>query len=500
MENKKFEQMSLISPILKALESTGYTTPTPIQQQSIPLILAHNDLLGIAQTGTGKTAAFSLPIIQKLHQSTLGKPRPYTPRALILAPTRELALQIQKNIETYSQFTKLASTVIFGGVGQGNQVKALEGGVDILVATTGRLLDLMEQRYVNLDKVEYFVLDEADRMLDMGFFPDITRIITYLPRKRQNLFFSATMVKEIQTMAARILHEPKKVEVTPDLKTAEKVKQSVVYVEKERKLELLIDLLNDNALNKVIVFIEMKHVANRVTEKLVSNRISAAAIHSDKSQGARQRALEEFKSDKVRVLVATDIAARGIDVDGISHVINYDLSHIVESYVHRIGRTARAGASGEAITFCTGEEKSFLFAIEKEIGIKIDVITDNQFYSHEAANAPVHSVGKAKAMLEAKRQLNKAKSGAKRPSSGGGRGGEGTKSSRFAKGKGRFAKGKSNKSEGGGSSSGAHSGSSSSSGTTSSSGSGSSKSSGSGHSSSRSGAKSNSGSRTHKKW
>lgn len=408
MEKNQFQQMSLISPILKALEATGYTIPTPIQKQSIPLILSHHDLLGIAQTGTGKTAAFCLPIIQKLYQSAF-KPKPFTPRVLILAPTRELALQIQKNIETYSQFSKLTSTVIFGGVGQGNQVKALEAGVDILVATTGRLLDLIEQRYVNLEKIEIFVLDEADRMLDMGFFPDINRIIQIIPKKRQTLFFSATMPKEVQLLAHRILKEPKIVEVTPDLKTADKVNQSVIYVEKERKLDLLMHLLEDNNLYKVIVFIEMKHVANRITDKLVAKGIPAAALHSDKSQGARQRALEEFRTDKIRVLVATDIAARGIDVDGITHVINYDLSHITENYVHRIGRTARAGATGEAITFSTGEEKSFVFAIEKEIGQKIKVLSDNPYYSEQAAQAPVVGVGKAKAMLEAKRMSNSNK-------------------------------------------------------------------------------------------
>ncbi len=417
----RFEQMPLINPIQKALAQTGYTHPTPIQNQAIPLILAHHDLLGIAQTGTGKTAAFCLPIIQKLYQSGL-RAKPYTPRALILAPTRELALQIQKNIVTYSAFSNLSSAVIFGGVGQGNQVRDLSRGVDILVATTGRLLDLVQQRYIQLDKVEVFVLDEADRMLDMGFFPDINRILTMLPKKRQNLFFSATMPKEVHGLASKILHEPKRVEVTPETKTVEKIKQSVIFVDRDKKFDLLLHLLGDNEFNKVIVFVEMKHAANRVSEKLAAAGIRAAAIHSNKSQGARQRALDDFQNDRIRVLIATDIAARGIDVDGISHVINFDLSHIVENYVHRIGRTARAGASGEAITFCGGEEKSFIYAIEKEIGQKINVLSDNPFFSQAAANAAVVSVGKAKATLEARRGANKQanRGGGRGPGSGAG--------------------------------------------------------------------------------
>jgi ATP-dependent RNA helicase RhlE len=422
MEKIKFEQMPLIAPIQKALEKTGYVHPTPIQEQTIPLILSNNDLLGIAQTGTGKTAAFCLPIIQKLYE-TASRPKPYTPRVLILAPTRELALQIQENLKAYSSFSKLTSTVIFGGVGQGNQVKDLRAGVDILVATTGRLIDLIQQKYVNLEKIEILVLDEADRMLDMGFLPDINRILNLIPRKRQTLFFSATMPKEVHSLAAKILHQPKRVEVTPAAKTADKVQQSVIYVDKEKKFDLLLNLLKNNNLYKVMVFVEMKHQANKVAEKLISSRISAAAIHGNKSQGARQRALEDFKSDRIRVLVATDIAARGIDVDGITHVINFDLSHITENYVHRIGRTARAGAAGESITFCTGEEKSFIFAIEKETGAKIHVVTDNPFYSERAANAPVISVSKAKAALESKRISNRNNRGGKKNGKRGFRGG-----------------------------------------------------------------------------
>lgn len=407
MQKIKFSQMPLITPIQQALEKTGYVHPTEIQEQSIPLILSNHDLLGIAQTGTGKTAAFCLPIIQKLYQTAF-KPKSKTPRVLILAPTRELALQIQKNLETYSAFSKLTSAVIYGGVGYGNQIDALREGVDILVATTGRLLDLIQQRHVALEKIEILVLDEADRMLDMGFFPDIKRILTLIPKKRQTLFFSATMPKEVQSLASQILTSPKVVEITPQSRTADKIKQSAIYVEKEDKLSLLIELLKDNNLYKVIVFMEMKHAANRVNEKLQACGITSAAIHSDKTQGARTRALEEFRTDKIRVLVATDIAARGIDVDGITHVINFDLGHITENYVHRIGRTARAGATGESITFCTAEEKSFLFAIEKETGAKIQIIKDIPFYSEKAASAPVMSVGKAKAMMESRRLQNKA--------------------------------------------------------------------------------------------
>jgi ATP-dependent RNA helicase RhlE len=401
-----FAQMPLISPIQKALEATGYIHPTPIQEQTIPLILSNHDLLGIAQTGTGKTAAFCLPIIQKLYQNSI-KAKPFTPRVLILAPTRELALQIQENLKTYSAFSKLTSSVVFGGVSQVNQVKDLERGVDVVVATTGRLLDLIEQRFVNLNQIEILVLDEADRMLDMGFLPDINQLLKMIPNQRQSLFFSATMPKEVSALAAKILRDPKRVEVQPEIKTADKVEQFVVYVEKENKFNLLLNLLKDSKLNKVMLFVEMKHACDRVVERLLHAKISAAAIHSDKSQGARQRALEDFKNDKIRVLVATDIAARGIDIDNVSHVINYDLSHITENYIHRIGRTARAGAGGNSITFCTGEEKSFLYAIEKEIGTPIIVISNNPFYSEKAANAPVISVGKAKAILEAKRANNK---------------------------------------------------------------------------------------------
>nr|BFD61525.1 DEAD/DEAH box helicase [Bdellovibrio sp. HM001]BFD65257.1 DEAD/DEAH box helicase [Bdellovibrio sp. HAGR004] len=414
MTTTKFTDLPLIAPLQFSLKEAGYETPTPIQLAAIPVILEGHDLLGIAQTGTGKTAAFSLPILQNLAKHTR-KIEPKSPRCLILTPTRELAIQIHENIEAYSKHLKMKHTVIFGGVGQSPQVRALQGGVDVLVATPGRLLDLHEQKHLKLDRVEIFVLDEADRMLDMGFMQDIKKILPLLPQKRHNLFFSATMPHEIQTLANRILVNPRKVEVTPVSSTAEKVEQRVMFVEKPQKLDLLLHLLKDPALHKVLVFSAMKFGANKVVDKLIKAGVKAAGIHGDKSQNARQRALEDFKSGDVRVLVATDIAARGIDIDGITHVINMELPHIPESYVHRIGRTARAGAEGISISFCTAEEKSFLFAIEKVTRTKVTVIEDQPFHSVEAANAAVMTVGKAKAILEGQRLQNKAKH---RPSGG----------------------------------------------------------------------------------
>ena len=414
MTTTKFTDLPLIAPLQFSLKEAGYETPTPIQLEAIPVILEGHDLLGIAQTGTGKTAAFSLPILQNLSKYSR-KIEPKSPRCLILTPTRELAIQIHENIEAYSKHLKMKHAVIFGGVGQSPQVRALQGGVDILVATPGRLMDLHEQKHLKLDRVEIFVLDEADRMLDMGFMQDIKKILPLLPQKRHNLFFSATMPHEIQTLANRILVNPRKVEVTPVSSTAEKVEQRVMFVEKSQKLDLLLHLLKDPALQKVLVFSAMKFGANKVVDKLTKAGIKAAGIHGDKSQNARQRALEDFKSGDVRVLVATDIAARGIDIDGITHVINMELPHIPESYVHRIGRTARAGAEGISISFCTAEEKSFLFAIEKTTRTKVTVVEDQPFHSVEAANAAVMTVGKAKAILEGQRLQNKAKH---RPSGG----------------------------------------------------------------------------------
>lgn len=420
MTNTKFTDLPLIAPLQFALKETGYETPTPIQLAAIPIILEGHDLLGIAQTGTGKTAAFSLPLLQNLAKDQV-RTIPKSPRALILTPTRELAIQIHKSLEVYGSHLKLKHAVIFGGVGQGNQVKALQAGVDILVATPGRLLDLIQQKFLKLDRIEVFILDEADRMLDMGFMPDIKRILPLLPKKTHNLFFSATMPPEIQKLSHTILNNPKKVEVTPVATTAEKIVQTVYFVEKKEKPNLLLHLLKDNNLYKVLVFVEMKHGADRVVEKLEKNRILAAAIHGNKSQNARQRAIEDFRSDKIRVLVATDIASRGIDIDGITHVINYELPHVPESYVHRIGRTARAGAEGKAISFCNAEEKSYLYAIEKTTRQKIDIVMDQPYHSVEAEKAGVMSVGKAKAALEASR--GGGAGGGRRPSRGGPRSG-----------------------------------------------------------------------------
>ncbi|MES2768984.1 MAG: DEAD/DEAH box helicase [Bdellovibrionota bacterium] len=399
MDTKKFTDLNLIEPILKAITETGYTTPTPIQQQAIPPLLEGKDLLGCAQTGTGKTAAFALPILQRL-ATNQKRPEPKCPRALVLTPTRELAIQIFDSFKTYGKNLKLTHTVIFGGVGQGPQVKALRNGVDVLVATPGRLLDLIEQRCLRLDKVEIFVLDEADRMLDMGFIHTIRRILTMLPKQRHNLFFSATMPQDIVKLADSMLVNPTKVEVTPQATTVELIEQSVMYVDKSKKRDLLRALLAKPEFQRVIVFTRTKHGANRVAEILLKNRITTEAIHGNKSQGARQRALENLKSGKIRVLIATDIAARGIDIDGITHVINYEVPNISESYVHRIGRTARAGASGIAISFCDSEEKAFIKDIEKLIGRSIPVVTDHPYHSQDVANAKLLSKGKAKAAIE----------------------------------------------------------------------------------------------------
>ncbi|MFP5519178.1 MAG: DEAD/DEAH box helicase [Bdellovibrionia bacterium] len=401
--NPSFQSFKLRSGIQKALEEAGYVTPTPIQAQAIPVLLEGHDLLGIAQTGTGKTAAFCLPVLNSLANLAL-KREPKSPRALILTPTRELAVQIFKNLETYGKYLNLKYAAIFGGVGQGNQIRDLNTGIDILVATPGRLLDLISQKQLKLDKVGIFVLDEADRMLDMGFLPDVKRVLPLLPKSRHNLFFSATMPPEVSTLANSFLNQPQRIEVTPPATTVERIKQSVLFVAKKDKPQLLVHLLANNNLYKVLVFVSMKHLADKVVDKLHSQKITAAAIHGNKSQNTRQRALEDFNKDKIRVLVATDIASRGIDVEGITHVINYDLPHVPEDYVHRIGRTARAGTDGESISFCTAEEKSFLFHIEKTTRQKIEVNTDHPYHSEEAAAAKVMSPGKAKALIEGTRE------------------------------------------------------------------------------------------------
>ncbi|MEI6984845.1 MAG: DEAD/DEAH box helicase [Rhodospirillaceae bacterium] len=364
MTHLSFSNLGVAEPLLRALASEDYHTPTPIQAQAIPPQLANRDVVGIAQTGTGKTAAFALPILQRLSEQA-GSAGPRGTRALILAPTRELAIQIAEAIKVYGKYLNLRTTVIFGGVGQDPQVKAMANGVDILVATPGRLLDLINQRHVRLDKASYLVLDEADRMLDMGFVRDVRKIISHLPRERQSLLFSATMPQDIARLATDMLRDPVRVEVTPQVITVDKIDQQVFFVDAGAKRALLSSLLDDQALERVIVFTRTKHGANRVTEHLENAGIAAEAIHGNKSQSARQRALENFRSGIARVLVATDIAARGIDVDDITHVINFELPNIPESYVHRVGRTARAGARGIALSFCDPSERAFLRDIEK---------------------------------------------------------------------------------------------------------------------------------------
>lgn len=374
----QFHSLNLIDSILKSVEEEGYTTPTPIQAQSIPIILEGTDLLGCAQTGTGKTAAFAIPILQLLSENKNNEKKRKI-RSLIVTPTRELAIQIDESFKAYGRYTNLRSTVVFGGVKQGSQTNALQNGVDILVATPGRLLDLMNQGFISLKDIEIFVLDEADRMLDMGFIHDVRRLITVLPRKRQSLFFSATMPSQIVKLAATILHEPKKVEVTPQATTAETVQQFLYYVDKGNKNALLIDILKNDDIKTALVFTRTKHGADKVVKVLLRNNITAEAIHGNKAQNARQRALSNFKEQSTRILVATDIAARGIDVDNLQFVINYEIPNPAETYVHRIGRTGRAGANGTAFSFCDAEEKAYLRDIEKLIGRKIPLIEDHDY-------------------------------------------------------------------------------------------------------------------------
>ena len=375
-----FNNLQLIEPVLKALSDEGYTTPTPIQEQAIPSVLQHKDLLGCAQTGTGKTAAFAIPILQLMHQEQQASQQGRrTIKALILTPTRELAIQIEESFKAYGKYLDLKHLVIYGGVSQYSQVASLRRGIDILVATPGRLLDLMQQRHISLQDIKYFVLDEADRMLDMGFVQDVRRIIAKLPVKRQTLFFSATMPPEIQQLANILLSHPVKVEVTPPASTVDLIQQSMYYVEKMNKRSLLIHLLRDTTIETALVFTRTKHGADKITKDLSRAGIRAEAIHGNKSQNSRQSALQNFKSRKTRILVATDIAARGIDIDDLTHVINYDLPNIPETYVHRIGRTGRAGASGIAISFCDYEEKMFLRDIQKLIAKAIPVAKDHPF-------------------------------------------------------------------------------------------------------------------------
>jgi ATP-dependent RNA helicase RhlE len=375
-----FENLQLIEPILKALKNEGYTQPTPIQEQAIPIVLSRKDLLGCAQTGTGKTAAFAIPILQILHQDNIGKSLPRAIKALILTPTRELAIQIGESFTAYGKHTGVKHTVIFGGVSQKAQTDALRNGVDVLIATPGRLLDLMNQKYIHLHHISMFVLDEADRMLDMGFIHDIKKVIAKLPARRQSLFFSATMPPEISKLADTILSNPEKVAVTPVSSTVDSIKQEMYFVDKKDKKSLLIHLLKDASMITALVFTRTKHGADKVAKDLLRAGIKTEAIHGNKSQNARQRALKNFKSKETRVLVATDIAARGIDVEELSHVVNFELPNVPETYVHRIGRTGRAGLSGVAISFCDIEEMGFLKDIHKLIAKTIPVITDQPYH------------------------------------------------------------------------------------------------------------------------
>ncbi|MBI2147989.1 DEAD/DEAH box helicase [Candidatus Woesearchaeota archaeon] len=387
---KSFAELQLIEPLLRAVKEEGYLVPTPIQAQSIIPLLEGRDLLGCAQTGTGKTAAFTLPILQRLSEQKKIELR-NAPRVLILAPTRELAAQISQSIKVYGKYLHITSTVIFGGVGQQPQVHALSRGIDILVATPGRLLDLLNQRHIRLDGVEIFVLDEADRMLDMGFIIDIKKIISRLPPKRQSILLSATLEPEVVALARTLVHDPIHVTIPPKKETVESIQQSVYFVDKGRKDSLLLKLVADPTVKRAIVFTQMKHVANKVSLLLTHAGIRAGAIHGNKSQGSRTATLEAFRRGVVRVLVATDIAARGIDIEGITHIINYELPTMPETYVHRIGRTARAGAQGHAISFCSETERDYLRAIERFVHRQISVVRDPSYHS----DAAMHATGAA---------------------------------------------------------------------------------------------------------
>ncbi len=381
-----FADLKLSEPLLRALAEEGYTTPTPIQAGAIPHLMHGRDLLGLAQTGTGKTAAFALPILHRL--STHRHPAaPRGARVLVLAPTRELASQIDASFVTYARHMRLSHTVVFGGVGQGRQVDAMRRGVDVLVAAPGRLLDLIGQGHIDLSTVEVLVLDEADRMLDMGFVRDIRRVVSMLPRDRQTLLFSATMPKSIAELADGLLRDPAKVEVTPPSTTVDRIRQAVMFVDEANKKAATLMLLQSPKVVRAIVFTLMKHEANKVVEFLARAGISAEAIHGNKSQGARERAMAGFRDGSIKVLVATDIAARGIDVDDISHVFNYDLPNVPETYVHRIGRTARAGAEGWAVSLCDAEQRAWLRDIEREIGQSIPVFADHPHHSETARNS-----------------------------------------------------------------------------------------------------------------
>ncbi|MBT5392046.1 MAG: DEAD/DEAH box helicase [Euryarchaeota archaeon] len=389
-----FQSLGLSNILLRAVESEGYTTPTPVQEQSIPPLLEGRDVLGVAQTGTGKTAAFALPVLQIMNrQKPQGK---RFIRALVLSPTRELAAQIDERFAAYSEHMDLRHRVIFGGVNQNPQVRALQKGLDILVATPGRLLDLIGQGHLDITRVEFFVLDEADRMLDMGFIRDIEKVIKLLPKRRQNLLFSATMPKSIAKLAGTFLHNAVMVDVSPKEMTVDRIQQKIMFLRKADKRRLLVQLIKDERVQRGIVFTRTKHGANRLVKQLDQSNISAAAIHGNKSQGARTKALAGFKDGNIPILVATDIASRGIDVDGITHVFNYDLPNEPESYVHRIGRTARAGKSGIAYAFCDDSESGYLVGIQQLIGKEIPVLSNHPFHFIGAIPKPGQKPGKVK--------------------------------------------------------------------------------------------------------
>jgi ATP-dependent RNA helicase RhlE len=398
--NVTFESLGVAEPILRALAAENYTIPTPIQTRAIPALLSGRDLLGIAQTGTGKTAAFGIPLLQKLSIGHV-PPQARQAKALILAPTRELAVQIEESLRTYGRFLNLKMTVILGGVNQNTQVRNMSKGVDVLVATPGRLLDLVQQKHIRLDAVTTFIVDEADRMLDMGFIRDVRKLVAMLPRERQSMLFSATMPDDIVKLTHDMLRSPERIEVAPQGKTADRIEQKLYFVPMPQKRQLLSELLKDVAMNRVIVFTRTKHGANRVAEHLARTGVVAEAIHGNKSQNARQRALDMFRTGKARVLVATDIAARGIDIDDISHVVNFELPNEPESYVHRIGRTARAGGEGIAISFCDSSERGYLRDIERIIRMKIEPVahelpelTEEQRKQQEEPRRPPHGHSK----------------------------------------------------------------------------------------------------------
>ncbi|MBT3238571.1 MAG: DEAD/DEAH box helicase [Rhodospirillaceae bacterium] len=419
-----FSGLDLVKPLRRAIDAEGYAAPTPIQAQSIPHLLAGRDLLGVAQTGTGKTAAFVLPMLQRLEASANGSPASGRPRALVLAPTRELAVQIGDSVRAYGKFMGLKYVNIFGGAPIGKQISTLNRGVDIVVATPGRLVDLLNQKKLRLSEVEVFVLDEADRMLDMGFINDVRKISDLVGSNRQTLLFSATMPNAVEKLAAGMLSDPVRIEVAPQSTTAERVQQRVLFVEKQQKRGLLSAILKDDTISRALVFSRTKHGADKVARYLEKGNVSAGVIHGNKSQNARQKALKGFKNGNLRVLVATDIAARGIDVDGVTHVINFDLPQDPETYVHRIGRTARAGADGQAISFCDLTERDFLFDIEKVTRNTVEVDADHPFHAPEIANAEP-SGSKA----------------ARKSRNGGGRNGGGGRPPRASKGGKRFKPG-----------------------------------------------------------